>query len=97
MPAENPCVETVIEVGSFNLRRARGVELISAPGGYNRIISSGQHCISPQSYIQLRRRLYPHQGGYERIEICGVDIADGNDLKVVCRGGVNSESRACAR
>jgi hypothetical protein len=48
MPAENPCVEKLIEVRSFNLRRARGVELISALHRYKRIVSSRGHRISPQ-------------------------------------------------
>ena len=48
MFAEDPCSEMVIEVRSFQLRRAWGVELILAPSGYERIISSGLHDISLQ-------------------------------------------------
>jgi hypothetical protein len=46
MPAENPCTEKLIEVRSFDLRRASEVELISPPRGYKRIVSSGRRRIS---------------------------------------------------
>jgi hypothetical protein len=48
MSAEHPCSEMVIEVRRFQLRWTYGVELISAPGGYERIISSCRHRISLQ-------------------------------------------------
>ena len=48
MLAEDPCSEMIIEVRSFHLWRAVGVELVLAPGGYERIISFGRHRISLQ-------------------------------------------------
>jgi hypothetical protein len=48
MSAKNPCPEMLIEVRSFQLRWAWGIELISAPCGYGRIISSCRHRISLQ-------------------------------------------------
>jgi hypothetical protein len=46
MPAENPCSQLVIEVRIFQIRRPIRVELISAPGGYGRIVWSGRHRMS---------------------------------------------------
>jgi hypothetical protein len=48
MSAKDPCSEMFIEVRSLQLRWACGVELISAPRGYGRIISSCRHRISLQ-------------------------------------------------
>jgi hypothetical protein len=38
-----------------------------------------------------------HQSGYQRIEIGGVDVADGDDAEVLRRGGVDGKSEAGAR
>lgn len=45
----------------------------------------------------LRGRLRLHQSSYQRIEIGGVDVADGDDAEVLRRGGVDGKSRAGAR
>ncbi len=42
----------------------------------------------------LRGRLCSNQGGYEEIEVGWVDVADSNDAKIGCGGGVEGE--ACA-
>src|SRR3984885_3504382 len=45
----------------------------------------------------LGGRLCPHQSGYQRIEIGGVDVADGDDAELLRRGRVDGKSGAGAR
>ena len=60
MPAEDPCSEMIIEVRSFHLRWAVGVQLIVAPVGYERVISSGRHILIVLSLSQHRSWIVIH-------------------------------------
>ena len=60
MPAEDPCSEMIIKVRSFHLRWAVGVELVLAPGGYERVISSGGHTLIVLSLSQHRSWIVIH-------------------------------------
>ena len=57
MTAEDPCSELIIEVRSFHLWWAAGVELVLAPGGYERIISFGRHTRIVLSLSQETNRI----------------------------------------
>jgi hypothetical protein len=60
VPAEDPCPERIIKVRSFHLRWAVGVELVLAPRGYERVISSGRHMLVVLSLSQPRSWIVIH-------------------------------------